>query len=152
MCCTGTDIIQAVRLGSRERVLAFCRAVQHCSPVGAHILPTPGRTPGYGDEVVFADGTFVDGSTLELSADGPLREPFAVYVQGATHWTHWAIVLREALRRIAELDEGGGANDAAAGGRAAVVANDEDEAVAGGEQRDGSEERRYAGRGGLKNQ
>jgi cystathionine beta-lyase family protein involved in aluminum resistance len=63
-----TDIIQAVKLGEREKVLAFCAAVQRCSPVGAHIVPVAGVTPGYGDEVVFADGTFVDGSTLELSA------------------------------------------------------------------------------------
>ena len=62
-------------------MLAFCEAVQRCSPVGSHIRPTPGMTPGYGDEVIFADGTFVDGSTLELSADGPLREPYAVYMQ-----------------------------------------------------------------------
>ena len=54
-------------------------------------------TPGYGDEVVFAVGTFVDGSTLELSADGPLREPWTVFSQGCTHWTHWALVLEEAL-------------------------------------------------------
>jgi cystathionine beta-lyase family protein involved in aluminum resistance len=54
-------------------------------------------TVGYGDEVIFADGTFIDGSTLELSADGPLREPFVAYCQGGTHWTHWAIVLEEAL-------------------------------------------------------
>ena len=65
-----TDIIQAVTLGSRERVVAFCEAVQRNSPVGAHIQPVPGTTPGYGDEVIFADGTFIDGSTLELSADG----------------------------------------------------------------------------------
>ena len=101
-----TDIVQAVRLGERDKVLTFCQAVQRCSPVGAHIRPIAGVTPGYGDEVVFADGTFIDGSTLELSADGPLREPFAVYLQGGTHWTHWVIVLREALRSIAEL--GGG--------------------------------------------
>ena len=81
-----TDIIQAVKLGERAKVLAFCESVQRCSPVGAHIRPTPGTTPGYGDEVIFADGTFVDGSTLELSADGPLREPFAVYMQ-ARHVT-----------------------------------------------------------------
>ena len=66
-----TDIIQAVKLGSKDRVLAFCRAVQRCSPVGSNIVPVPGITPGYGDETVFADGTFIDGSTLELSADGP---------------------------------------------------------------------------------
>ena len=97
-----TDIIQAVTLGNRERVVAFCEAVQRCSPVGAHIAPIPGVTPGYGDEVIFADGTFIDGSTLELSADGPLREPFAVYLQGGTHWAHWAIVLRDALRAMAK--------------------------------------------------
>eukprot|EP00965_Chrysotila_dentata_P165613 5468388-Pleurochrysis_carterae.AAC.4 len=88
------------------QVEAFCQAVQRYSPVGSSILPIPGVTPGYGDEVIFADGTFVDGSTLELSADGPLREPFAAYLQGGTHWTHWKIVLEEALRSIlTELDE-----------------------------------------------
>jgi cystathionine beta-lyase family protein involved in aluminum resistance len=68
-----TDIIQAVQLGSREKVIAFCETVQKKSPVGAYIKPVPGQSPGYGDEVIFADGTFIDGSTLELSADGPLR-------------------------------------------------------------------------------
>jgi cystathionine beta-lyase family protein involved in aluminum resistance len=55
--------------------------VQKRSPVGAHIRPIPGQSPGYGDEVIFADGTFIDGSTLELSADGPLREPFVAFTQ-----------------------------------------------------------------------
>ncbi len=91
-----------------------------------------GRTPGYGDEVVFADGTFIDGSTLELSADGPLRPPYAVYVQGGTHWTHMAIVLREALSGLA--DAGGLAPAANASAPAA----------------DGSGQR-YAGRRSLKN-
>lgn len=57
----------------------------------------PGVTPGYGDEVIFADGTFVDGSTLELSADGPLRPPYNVFAQGCTHWTHWALIIEQAL-------------------------------------------------------
>ena len=61
-----TDIIQAVKLRERSKVLAFCEAVQRCSPVGANVKPIAGRTPGYGDEVVFADGTFIDGSPLEL--------------------------------------------------------------------------------------
>lgn len=94
-----TDIIQAVRLGDKKRLISFCEAVQKKSPVGAHIRPIPGRTSGYGDEVIFADGTFVEGSTLELSADGPLREPFVAFTQGCTHWTHWSIVLRETLTR-----------------------------------------------------
>jgi cystathionine beta-lyase family protein involved in aluminum resistance len=90
-----TDIIQAIRLGSPEMIIAFTRAVQKCSPVGAYIQPTAGSTPGYEDDVIFADGTFMEGSTLELSADGPLREPYVVYAQGGTHWTHWVHVLRE---------------------------------------------------------
>jgi cystathionine beta-lyase family protein involved in aluminum resistance len=96
-----TDIIQAVQLGSREKLISFCEAVQKRSPVGAHIRPIPGSTPGYGDEVIFADGTFIDGSTLELSADGPLREPFVAFTQGCTHWTHWSLVLEEAFKRPA---------------------------------------------------
>lgn len=59
-----------------------------------------GVTPGYGDEVIFADGTFVDGSTAELSADGPLRAPYVVYCQGGVHWTHWANVLGSVLQRL----------------------------------------------------
>ena len=98
--------------------------------------PIAGRTPGYGDEVVFADGTFIDGSTLELSADGPLRAPYAVYMQGGTHWTHWSIVLREACRAI-------GAAEGAAEGGAEGGAEGAGEAEAAGA--------RYAGRRGLKN-
>ena len=129
-----TDIIQAVTLGSRERVVAFCEAVQRNSPVGAHIKPIPGVTPGYGDEVIFADGTFIDGSTLELSADGPLRAPYAVYLQGGTHWTHWALVLRDALEAMGMtgLADGPGGEEEL-------------------KEKEASEARRYAGRRSLKN-
>ncbi|KAM7278011.1 hypothetical protein ACFE04_005145 [Oxalis oulophora] len=100
------DIVQAVQLGSRERLIAFCEAVQRSSPVSSFTKPIAGATPGYASEtsltwkyyqVIFADGTFIDGSTSELSCDGPLREPFAVYCQGGTHWTQWALVLGEEL-------------------------------------------------------
>ncbi len=64
-----------------------------------------GQTAGYGDEVIFADGTFIDGSTAELSADGPLREPYAVYCQGGTHWTHWAICLEAVLLALDERED-----------------------------------------------
>ncbi|KAL0353726.1 UNVERIFIED_CONTAM: putative protein YnbB [Sesamum angustifolium] len=77
------DVVQAVQLGSRERLLAFCEAVQRSSPVSSFTKPIAGATPGYASEVIFADGTFIDGSTSELSCDGPLREPFAVYCQVA---------------------------------------------------------------------
>ena len=74
-----TDIIQAIKLNSRSKLIAFCESVHRHSPVGSYIKPVPGMTAGYGEEVIFADGTFIDGSTLELSADGPLREPFVSY-------------------------------------------------------------------------
>ncbi|CAD6262089.1 unnamed protein product [Miscanthus lutarioriparius] len=75
------DIVQAVELGSRERLIAFCEVVQQTCPVGSFIKPTAGETPGYASEVIFADGTFIDGSTSELSCDGPLRDPHAVFCQ-----------------------------------------------------------------------
>ena len=62
-----------------------------------------GVTAGYADEVIFADGTFIDGSTSELTADGPLRPPYVVYCQGGTHWTHWAMALDNALGRMSCL-------------------------------------------------
>lgn len=71
--------------------------------MGSYVRPIPGVTAGYGDEVIFADGTFIDGATSELSADGPIREPFVVYCQGGTHWTQWAYVLEgcmEAMRKV----------------------------------------------------
>jgi cystathionine beta-lyase family protein involved in aluminum resistance len=59
-----------------------------------------GVTPGYGDRVIFGAGTFIDGSTAELTADGPIREPFTVYCQGGTHWTHWMLVLQEIVASL----------------------------------------------------
>lgn len=94
------SFITAVHLGSPDKMTAFCRAVQTCCPVGSYVQPIPGVTPGYGDEVIFADGTFIDGSTSELSADGPIRPPYTVYCQGGTHWTHWAFALEEALQAV----------------------------------------------------
>ncbi|PQP94774.1 uncharacterized protein Pyn_40747 [Prunus yedoensis var. nudiflora] len=82
------------------RLLAFCEAVQRSSPVGSFTRPIAGTTPGYASEVIFADGTFIDGSTSELSCDGPLREPFAVFCQGGSHWTQWGLVLGEVLKAI----------------------------------------------------
>jgi len=95
-----SEPITAVRLGSAARLQAFCTAVQQVSPVGSYVRPVPGATAGYADEVLFADGTFVDGSTAEMSADGPLREPFAVYCQGGNHWTQWALALEAALPAV----------------------------------------------------
>ncbi|KAH7283654.1 hypothetical protein KP509_34G018100 [Ceratopteris richardii] len=97
------DIIQAVEMGTPELLVAFCRAVQKRCPVGSYIKPTAGATAGYGSKVIFADGTFIDGSTSELSCDGPLREPYVVFCQGGTHWTHWALVLGDVLEALKAL-------------------------------------------------
>lgn len=78
-----TDIIQAIKLGSKEKMIAFCQGLQKGSPVDSHYLPLPSEMPGYEDEVIMAGGTFIQGATSEFSADGPLREPYAVYMQGA---------------------------------------------------------------------
>jgi cystathionine beta-lyase family protein involved in aluminum resistance len=94
------DIIQAIQLGSPEKLKAFCRAIQQNSPVGSYLDPVPAEMLGYESELVMAGGTFIDGSTSEFSADGPLREPYIVFCQGGTHWTHVAIALEAALEAV----------------------------------------------------
>jgi cystathionine beta-lyase family protein involved in aluminum resistance len=94
------DVIQAVQLGSPQKLIAFCRAIQQHSPIGSYLDPVPAAMPGYESQLVMAGGTFIDGSTSEFSADGPLREPYAVFCQGGTHWTHIAIALEAAIEAI----------------------------------------------------
>lgn len=77
-----SDIIQSVLLGDEEKVIAFCRAVQRAASVGSMVVPYPWDMPGYSDQVIMASGGFIDGSSIEVSADGPLREPYIVYYQG----------------------------------------------------------------------
>ncbi|MCI8770667.1 MAG: hypothetical protein HFH73_05885 [Lachnospiraceae bacterium] len=82
------DIIQAVTLGSPEAVIAFCRGIQAASPVDSHVSPEPYAMPGYHSDVIMAAGAFVQGSSIELSADGPIEPPYAVYFQGGLTWYH----------------------------------------------------------------
>ena len=96
------DIIQAIQLGSPEKLIAFCKAIQQHSPVDSYVEPVPGSMPGYESQLVMAGGTFVDGSTSEFSADGPLREPYIVFCQGGTHWTHIAIAIEAAVEAITD--------------------------------------------------
>lgn len=77
-----SDIIQGIRFNDAEEMIAFCQGLQKGSPIDGHIVPEPAPMPGYADQVIMAGGTFVAGSTIELSADGPLREPYAIYMQG----------------------------------------------------------------------
>uniref|UniRef100_B8HMA8 Aluminium resistance family protein n=1 Tax=Cyanothece sp. (strain PCC 7425 / ATCC 29141) TaxID=395961 RepID=B8HMA8_CYAP4 len=94
------DVIQGIKLGSAEKLIAFCRAIQQHSPIGAYLDPVPAPMPGYESQLVMAGGTFIDGSTSEFSADGPLRDPYVVFCQGGTHWTHVAIALDAAITAV----------------------------------------------------
>ncbi len=97
---TRRDIIQAVQLGSPQKLIAFCKAIQQHSPIDSYLEPVPAQMPGYESKLVMAGGTFIDGSTSELSADGPLREPYIAFCQGGTHWTHIAIAIEAAIKAI----------------------------------------------------
>ena len=94
------DIIQAIRFGQPELLVAFCQGIQTASPVDSMALPEPWDMPGYDDPVVMAAGTFVAGASIELSADGPMREPYTAYMQGGLTYAHRRIALSEALNRM----------------------------------------------------
>ena len=98
------DIIQAVELGSAERMLAFCRGIQAAAPVDSYVTPVPWAMPGYDAEVVMAAGAFVQGSSIELSADGPIRPPYAIYFQGGLTWYHAKLGVLLSLQKM--LDAG----------------------------------------------
>ena len=96
------DIIQAVELGSPEAMLAFCQGIQAAAPVDSFVTPVPWAMPGYDAEVVMAAGAFVQGSSIELSADGPIRPPYAVYFQGGLTWYHAKLGILMSLQKLVE--------------------------------------------------
>lgn len=95
-----SDIIQAIRLETREKLCNFCVAIQTNSPVDAHVEPVPAMIPGYQDEIIMAAGTFVQGASIELSADGPCRDPYNVYFQGGLTFEHGRIAIMSAARMV----------------------------------------------------
>jgi cystathionine gamma-lyase len=95
-----TDIIQNITFGSPEPLEQFCRVVQSLSPVNGYVTPIPENIPGYEDKVIMAGGTFIEGSTIELSADGPMRPPYVAYMQGGLNYSHVKIALRKILENI----------------------------------------------------
>lgn len=92
-----SDIIQVIHLQTAENLVNFCQVLQRVSPINSGITPIPARIPGYADEVVMAGGTFIEGSTLELSADGPLRPPYTVFFQGGLTYAHTRYALQNIL-------------------------------------------------------
>lgn len=95
-----TDIIQNITFGQAEPLEAFCRTIQSFSPVNGYVTPIPEYIPGYEDQVIMAGGTFIEGSTIELSADGPMREPYVAYMQGGLNYAHIKIALKMFLDKI----------------------------------------------------
>lgn len=96
------DIIQAVELGSAERMIAFCEGIQAAAPVDSYVTPVPWAMPGYDSEVIMAAGAFIQGSSIELSADGPIREPYAIYFQGGLTWYHAKLGILMSLQKMVE--------------------------------------------------
>ena len=96
------DIIQAVELGSEEAMLAFCRGIQAAAPVDSYVTPLPWDMPGYDSQVIMAAGAFIQGSSIELSADGPIREPYAVYFQGGLTWYHAKLGILMSLQKLVD--------------------------------------------------
>jgi len=95
-----SDIIQAIRFGESEPLIAFCRAIQKASPVDSQAVPEPWDMPGYQDQVIMAAGTFVAGASIELSADAPIRAPYIGYLQGALTYAHGRIAVESAVRAL----------------------------------------------------
>ena len=96
------DIIQAVELGSEAGMIAFCKGIQAAAPVDSYADPLPWDMPGYEDKVIMAAGAFVQGSSIELSADGPIREPYAVYFQGGLTWEHAKLGILMSLQKMVD--------------------------------------------------
>lgn len=96
------DIIQAVELGSEEGMIAFCKGIQAAAPVDSFATPLPWEMPGYKDKVIMAAGAFVQGSSIELSADGPIRPPYAVYFQGGLTWCHAKLGILMSLQKMVD--------------------------------------------------
>ena len=96
------DIIQAITLGSAEGVIAFCQGIQAAAPVDSYVSPEPWDMPGYDEPVIMAAGAFVQGSSIELSADGPIKPPYAVYFQGGLTWYHAKLGIMMSLQKLVE--------------------------------------------------
>ncbi|WP_188455623.1 methionine gamma-lyase family protein [Virgibacillus oceani] len=97
-----TDLIQSVIFENAEQMITFCQTIQQNSPINSFVTPYPSEMPGYEDEVIMAAGTFIQGASLELTADGPIREPFTAFVQGGLTYEHVKIALQESINNLVE--------------------------------------------------
>lgn len=95
-----SDIVQALRFANKEQLIDFCRIIQSVSPVDSFVVPEPWAMPGYTDEVIMAAGTFIQGASIELTADAPIREPYTAYIQGGLTYSHGKIAVKAILDSI----------------------------------------------------
>lgn len=95
-----TDLVQSVNFNDKEKMIAFCQQIQYASPVNSYVTPQGAYMPGYTDDVIMAAGTFIQGASIELSADGPIRPPYTVFVQGGLTYSHVKIAVCKALGEI----------------------------------------------------
>lgn len=95
-----TDLIQTIKFGKEEPLLEFCKTLQSFSPVESYLTPVPDEVPGYDSKLIMAGGSFIEGSTIELSADGPVRPPYAAYMQGGLNYAHVKIALKGIVDKL----------------------------------------------------
>ena len=99
-----TDLIQSVQFDDRDKMIAFCQAIQFASPINSYVTPYPAYMPGYEDDVIMAAGTFIQGASIELTADGPIRPPYVAYVQGGLTYAHVKMAVCLALNSLLRKD------------------------------------------------
>ncbi|MEZ2719508.1 methionine gamma-lyase family protein [Niallia circulans] len=97
-----TDLIQSVQFDDKDKMIAFCQAIQYASPINSHVTAYPNYMPGYEDDVIMAAGTFIQGASIELTADGPIRPPYVAYVQGGLTYSHVKIAICIAINQLLE--------------------------------------------------
>ena len=98
-----SDIVQAIKLGSEDKIIAFCKGIQKCSPIDSFVTPVPWEMPGYNNKIIMAAGAFTMGASIELSADAPIREPFAVFLQGGLTYSSGKIGVISAAEEINKI-------------------------------------------------
>src|SRR5699024_4394462 len=97
-----TDLIQSVTFKDDEQMIAFCQAIQENSPINSFVKPYPSEMPGYDDKVIMAAGTFIQGASIELTADGPIKPPYIAFIQGGLTYSHVKIALMESVKNLVD--------------------------------------------------
>jgi len=101
---TRTDIIQSMKFEDEETMIAFCQTIQEYSPINSYVAPYPSEMPGYDEKVIMAAGTFIQGSSIELSIDGPIKPPYIAFMQGGLTYAHVKIAVSKTIQKLIEKE------------------------------------------------